>query len=94
MFFGPPIFGPKTSPGQPGPNFQIPGPHVGSGVQKWTPGAQTKKMRTEKPCRTPVSDLEMEAYGASYGQKTFWGHSPGPAQAQLGGMVQKVDFGL
>ena len=31
-----------------------------------------QKMRAEKPCRTPASELQTEPYGASYGQKPFW----------------------
>ena len=32
-----------------------------------------QKMRAEIPCRTPPSKNQTEPYGASYGQKTFWG---------------------
>ena len=31
-----------------------------------------QKMRAEKLCRTPVSELQTEPYSASYGQKPFW----------------------
>ena len=32
----------------------------------------TPKMRAEKPCRTPASELQTEPYGTSDGQKPFW----------------------
>ena len=44
----------------------VPGPQCRS------PGPKTKKMRAEKPCKTPPPEFQMVPYGASYGQKPFW----------------------
>ena len=56
---------------------KVPGP---TRAQLWAPGSQiwpwgpkTKKMRAEKPCKTPPPEFQTEAYVASYGQKPFWG---------------------
>ena len=46
-------------------NF-VPGP------QCLSLGPKTKKMRAEKPCKTPPPEFQMVPYGASYGQKPFW----------------------
>ena len=43
------------------------------GSKNGSPGPKTNKMRTEEPCRTPPPEFQMEPYGASYGQNTFWG---------------------
>ena len=57
-----PKLGPKSGLGA---NFE-PGPQCRS------PGPKTKKMRAEKPCKTPPPEFQMVPYGASYGQKPFW----------------------
>ena len=52
-----PIFGPKTSPGQPGPNFQIPGPNCGPEFQKLVPGTQNQKDAHRKTMQNPASRI-------------------------------------
>ena len=42
------------------------------GLKNPTPGVNKKKMRAEKPCVTPHSELQTEPYSASCGQKTCW----------------------
>ena len=77
MFFGPPFLDQKLPRANPGPisksRVQILVPRSKNGP----PGPKTKKMRTEKPCRTPPPEFQMEPYGASYGQKPFWGKNGG-----------------
>ena len=61
-FFQPPFLVPKPSQASPGKSqvqILVPGSKNGS------PRPKTKKMRTEKPCRTSVPEFQMEAYGAS-----------------------------
>ena len=72
---------------RPKPPRASPGPISKSWVQILVPGSKnepsgpkTKKMRAEKPCRTPPPEFQKEPYGASYGQKPFWGK---PSQTRL-----------
>ena len=75
--FRDPKITPKTSPGQ---NVDLGVPKSDPGLQNPSPGMKKQKMRAEKPCRTPSSDLKMEPYGASYGHKPFGGK---PSQTRL-----------
>ena len=67
--FRDPFFGLKRSPGQ---NVGLRAPKSDPGLQNPPPGMKKQKMRAEKPCRTPPSELQTEPYSASYDQKPFW----------------------
>ena len=73
---GSPGFAQNIAQAESGARFGILGPIWDSGSQKMFPGPKTKKMRAEKPCRTPPPEFEMEPYGASYGPKPFWAFGP------------------
>ena len=80
MFFGPPFLVQKPPRASPGQVLKSRVQILDPGFKNGSLGPKTKNMRTEKPCRTPVSDLKMEPYGPSYGLKTLWG-KPGQAEA-------------
>ena len=61
---GPP--GPKREPKSGFWTNFVPGPQCRS------LGPKTKKMRAEKPCKTPPPEFQMVPCGASCGQKQFW----------------------
>ena len=72
LFWGP-IFGPKKVPG---PKCRPGDPKSDPGLQNLPLGMKKQKMRAEKPCRTPSSELQTEPYGPSYGQKPFSSPTP------------------
>ena len=71
--FRDPCFGLKRSPGQ---NVGLRAPKSYPWLKNPPPGMKKQKMRAEKPCRTPPSELQTEPYGASCGQKAFSSQNP------------------
>ena len=67
--FSGPFFDPKRSPGQ---NVGLEAPKSDPWLQNPPSGTKKQKMRAEKPCRTPPSELRTEPYSAIYAQKPFW----------------------
>ena len=82
--FPTPIFPPKTSLGQPEPNFQIPGPNFGSGVQKWVPGTKNQKDAGRKTMQNPASRIPNGAIWCKLWPKTILGPTWGPRGPYLG----------
>ena len=76
MFLEDPRLAQNLAQAELGASFGILGPDLDPGSEKRPPGPKTKKMRAEKPCRTPPPEFQMEPYGQSYGPKPFWASGP------------------
>ena len=76
MFFEDPRLAQNLGQAESGASSGICVPDLDLGSKKWSLEAKTKKMRAEKPCRTPPPEFQMEPYGQSYGPKPFWASGP------------------
>ena len=72
MFLEDPRLAQNLAQAESGASFGILGPDLDLGSKKGPLGPKTKKMRAEKPCRTPPPEFQMEPYGQNCGPKPFW----------------------